>query len=1319
MPSKRPFILLLVFILTVSLATAAPIVHGDGPEDFSLPEKQELQYPNLGSHLNQLVAAVEQGQLSAKQAAADSPIHSGGSVAVTIHLSGSVEDVVDFLAANGGDPRNVGEDYIEAYVLVTLLGRLSQQPGVTRVWEIIPPQPAYGNVTSQAVSLHQADSWQNAGFRGQGVKVGVIDVGFTGYSGLMGVELPANVVARCYTDVGVFSGNLAGCEAEGEPPASIPSQCREYVERVSAGGEPHGTAVAESLIDIAPDATLYIANPLSWGDLQETAAWMAEQGVTVINYSVGWVFHGPGDGTSPFSSSPFNTVDQAVAGGITWVNSAGNSAGDTWLGRYSDPEGNGVINFDDSTAEISGIGPSVAEINPIALRECRSYTFLLRWDDSWDAAVTDLDIYLWDRSTGGILNVPRAWGYVGGAAPQSGASGDIPLEIFSLRSPIDSDDVGVIIVHDSGPVPDWIHLELFRGPGGLGYATDGGSIGTPAESANPGLLAVGAAHYWETDTAVTSYSSRGPTPDGRVKPDIVGTDCGETVSYPRYLRGSHECWFSGTSQASPHVAGLAALVKQRFPEFAPDQVADYLKHYAEQREAPDPNNTWGHGFAVLPPPPDAEPPLGFDTSCGQTITADSTVSGQWATGCNSETPAPGPGSGARLARYYSFNLDQESEVTITLTRDSGDTDTYLYLREGQSRSGAALHENDDDGSDTTRSKIRETLPAGAYTIEATTYSPGYTGSFTLAVSSSGGTATPPAQDNCIETITADGGTATGQWAANDCLSQEREGRYARYYTFELTGESEVTITLESDDADAYLYLRQGNAQSGTALNDHAADDDAGGGRYYSKVEETLAADTYTIEATTFSVGETGSFTLRVTSISATPTPDDCIESLADVGASTEGAIVVNTQWDSECESKVRLDSYARYYTFTPEQESEVTITLSSEDADTYLYLRQGVTRTGAVLHENDNHQGSASVSQIQATLPAGRTYTIEATTKNPKETGSFTLTFSAEQVRPARFAGNAFIDGHKAPDGTLIEALSDGTVVGTATAQVRLETINYILDVARPSGSLALTFRVGGHPAREEATWQDGAVTYPFNLNASTATLPTSDCAQTIAADGTVSGEWIPGCESETPAPGAGSGARLARYYTFTLDQYYEVTIALNRDSGNADTYLYLRKDDARSGEALHYNDDDGGDTTKSKIQGTLSPGTYTVEATTYQAGQTGTFTLTLTVVGFDGGRVPVAIVLAPLGDNLLWVAHYDNPTATWSVYDPSDTFSPSELPFPGGADSGPIGDLTHMVHGAIYWIKVIEEQTVTLGGVPVTLDAGVNLITFEIRGIP
>ena len=70
----------------------------------------------------------------------------------------------------------------------------------------------------------------------------------------------------------------------------------------------------EAVVDITPDATLYISQPQTRGVLQATAAWMAEEGVTVINYSVGWIFDGPGDGTSPLSFCPLYTVDRAVPG---------------------------------------------------------------------------------------------------------------------------------------------------------------------------------------------------------------------------------------------------------------------------------------------------------------------------------------------------------------------------------------------------------------------------------------------------------------------------------------------------------------------------------------------------------------------------------------------------------------------------------------------------------------------------------------------------------------------------------------------------------------------------------------------------------------------------------------------------------------------------------------------------------------------------------------------------------------------------------------------------------------------------------------------
>ena len=129
-----------------SQAASIPRSGGTGGDDQALPipDKTALNYPNLGSRLDELVASVEAGQATAQEAAADAPVHSGESVAVTIYLSGSVDEVVAFLEENGGDPRNVGEDYVEAYVPVSLLGPVSDRPGVIRVREIVPPEQGQG-----------------------------------------------------------------------------------------------------------------------------------------------------------------------------------------------------------------------------------------------------------------------------------------------------------------------------------------------------------------------------------------------------------------------------------------------------------------------------------------------------------------------------------------------------------------------------------------------------------------------------------------------------------------------------------------------------------------------------------------------------------------------------------------------------------------------------------------------------------------------------------------------------------------------------------------------------------------------------------------------------------------------------------------------------------------------------------------------------------------------------------------------------------------------------------------------------------------------
>ena len=315
----KAVLLFLATVLILPLAVTVPVAAADGPDpnDYAIPEKIPQNYPNLSSSLDQMVSNFESRESTAREAAEAAPLSDGPSVAVTIYLSGHVADVEQFLLDNGGDPRNVGEDYIEAYVPVWLLGELSEQPGVLRVQEIIPPQPEYGPITSQGVSAHLTGPWHQAGYDGEGVKVGIIDVGFAGFRDLMGSELPATVTARCYTDVGVFTANLADC-----------------------GDSYHGTAVAEAVVDMAPGVELYISAPGSRGDLREAVDWMISQGVSVISRSMSFLLYdGPGDGTSPFSNAVLRRVDQAVGEGTVWVNSAGNYAQKSWFAPFADQNG--------------------------------------------------------------------------------------------------------------------------------------------------------------------------------------------------------------------------------------------------------------------------------------------------------------------------------------------------------------------------------------------------------------------------------------------------------------------------------------------------------------------------------------------------------------------------------------------------------------------------------------------------------------------------------------------------------------------------------------------------------------------------------------------------------------------------------------------------------------------------------------------------------------------------------------------------------------------------------------------------------------------
>ena len=131
------------------------------------------------------------------------------------------------------------------------------------------------------------------------------------------------------------------------------------------------------------------------------------------------------------------------------------------------------------------------------------------------------------------------------------------------------------------------------------------------------------------------------------------------------------------------------------------------------------------------------------------------------------------------------------------------------------------------------------------------------------------------------------------------------------------------------------------------------------------------------------------------------TDNECVDELGALA----GAETRNGTWAAGCDSANRGGSYARYYSFSLSVDTEVTIDLTSS-VDTYLYLRQENATSGPALHENDNHQGSTSASQIQETLAAG-TYTVEVTTNPAGTAGSFTLTITVEYLPTARVSWTA------------------------------------------------------------------------------------------------------------------------------------------------------------------------------------------------------------------------------------------------------------------------------------------------------------------------
>jgi|GEM_PF-1687863 len=436
----------------------------------------------------------------------------------------------------------------------TLLQKLADLKHVSRVR--IPREPSLPYVpavpllvqTPEGVQLVRADEWQRQGFTGKGLKIGIIDVGgFLGYEAMLGEELPT----RDKVHVKAFnrSGNI-----EGNPGV-------DEFDRV------HGTACAEIIHAMAPDAELYFA---AFDSNEETAIkWLESQGVSIISASYGGHYY-PSDGkTNP----ALRLINQTHDRGIFWALSAGNEGKDHYKGRFK--QGSDGLNIFYNGSNALGFTASRAG----------SVTITLRWDD-WEASTVDYNLYLLDK------NLKRI------ATSEDIQQGPPTESVEFMRFNLPSDGQYYITVGGKQGVKA-VDFDIFtRGAIELEKSIASGSIGSPGDAA--GALTVGAVH-WDENT-IASYSSQGPTDDGRVKPEISAPAGVTSRSYGRL--GSA---FYGTSASAPFVAGAAALVLSANPNMKPDEVRDFLLQHAKDLGDTGVDNTYGYGLLDMGTGPNAAP----------------------------------------------------------------------------------------------------------------------------------------------------------------------------------------------------------------------------------------------------------------------------------------------------------------------------------------------------------------------------------------------------------------------------------------------------------------------------------------------------------------------------------------------------------------------------------------------------------------------------------------------------------------------------------------------------------------------------------------
>ena len=462
-------------------------------------------------------------------------IGAGGMVQVDVAIAGAGPDA-EALAALGVVVERHRPDLGRAQYQApaTSLGALARLPGVRFVRLPTYARTTTGSTLSEGDAALRADAVRsNWELTGAGVRIGVISNGVRG---------------------------LAESQASGDAPVLADQRAFDG-DGLEAGSE--GTAMIEIVHDLAPDAAISFANAATDLEMIEAVNYLAARNDIVVD-DLGFVF--PDDQQSAVSVNTAAALSNAAWPIRAYMTAVGNWARRHYTGAFeAGPDGRtmglesaGAVHrfrAAQGTTDAQGEGPAPA--NEIFLDQGDTAFVVLFWDDPWGESSNNYDLYL--------LNSQNV--RVAASREVQGVTNDLPRERLTFRNEGPAGRFRIVVQNfQDGAAARELELFAFFAPVLPGEATalnfnSAGSSMLAQSDAGGGVISVGAIYHGEPGLdEIQPPSSRGPTNNGAMKPDLTAVDGVSVTGH-----GGFGTTFFGTSAAAPHVAAVAALLLEARP----------------------------------------------------------------------------------------------------------------------------------------------------------------------------------------------------------------------------------------------------------------------------------------------------------------------------------------------------------------------------------------------------------------------------------------------------------------------------------------------------------------------------------------------------------------------------------------------------------------------------------------------------------------------------------------------------------------------------------------------------------------------------------